>query len=457
MAPYGALLSLVEGRLRLRRGVDEVDLTVVNRSRSENGRSRGVELVDLSRGADDPLAAGAEAHYDQALGPLEYPELPECPMMIENIGWTLGNDCPYRCTHCYSMSARRKSANLERWMVDRIVEQLTALQVKTVNLGGNEPIFTNGLALRASLLPYIIASLDEVGIVVGLTTSATTLLKLESHFSDVIPLLNDIDVSLDSPFEDEHNANRGASLYHQAIKALDLCTSYGIDHTIIMCAMAWNFTPRHIDGLLSIAKAHAAHIRINPLKPVERQHMQALPDARAFYAGFSRLMGACEQVDLGEPLLATATAHPGHGCPCGRTSFRIHSITPDGRVPVSPCVYLHEYKVGNLLVDDLQDIVRSPQFASFRRRNANPHLIDGCAGCTMIETCRGGCAARSYLHELHERGTRSLFVKDPYCLSDARAAAGRQFPHFPHRPHVPQDKVMVHRDYLCTWIGEPRE
>ena len=42
-------------------------------------------------------------------------------LTIENIGWTLGNDCPYRCTHCYSMSARRKGMNLERWMIDRIV------------------------------------------------------------------------------------------------------------------------------------------------------------------------------------------------------------------------------------------------------------------------------------------------------------------------------------------------
>ena len=31
-------------------------------------------------------------------------------------------------------------------------------------------------------------------------------------------------------------------------------------------------------------------------------------------------------------------------CPCGRTSFRIHSITPTGEVHVSPCVYLHDYK-----------------------------------------------------------------------------------------------------------------
>lgn len=407
-------------------------------------------VIDQPRPPVDP-----ELHYALDVGPIEHEELAECELAIENIGWTLGNDCPYRCSHCYSMSARRKGANLEPWMVDRVVAQLAELGVKTVNLGGNEPIFTNGIDVRATLLPYIIESLSDAGIVVGLTTSGITLLKLEQHFSSVIPLLNDIDVSLDSPYADEHNKNRGAALYGQALKALDLCTSYGIDHTIIMCAMTWNFTPEHIDRLLEIARERRAHIRINPLKPVQVEHMASLPDARMFYEGFSRLMNECEQVDLGEPLLATAAGHPGKGCPCGRTSFRIHSITPDGRVPVSPCVYLHEYKVGDLLRDDAVDIVDSPQFRSFRRRTGSPEAVEGCAGCSFLETCRGGCAARSYLHHLFETGRRSLFVKDPYCLVDAQAELGEAFPSFPQRPHVRDDKVMVHRDYLCTWIGEP--
>src|SRR5262249_36715248 len=97
-----------------------------------------IPLVDSAAIALTPI--DPELHYRHAVGPIEHPDLPECAMQIENIGWTLGNDCPYRCTHCYSMSARRKGMNLERWMIDRIVDQLVALEVETVNLGGNEPI-----------------------------------------------------------------------------------------------------------------------------------------------------------------------------------------------------------------------------------------------------------------------------------------------------------------------------
>ena len=67
--------------------------------------------------------------------------------MTWNVGWTLGNDCPYRCTHCYSFSARNRGMDLEDWMVERIVGELVSLPVETVNLGGNEPIFTNGLKI----------------------------------------------------------------------------------------------------------------------------------------------------------------------------------------------------------------------------------------------------------------------------------------------------------------------
>ena len=38
--------------------------------------------------------------------------------MIKNIGWTLGNDCPCKCKHCYSFSVRQKGQNLTKEIVD---------------------------------------------------------------------------------------------------------------------------------------------------------------------------------------------------------------------------------------------------------------------------------------------------------------------------------------------------
>src|SRR6185436_14842900 len=132
-------------------------------------------------------------------------DLPEAPATIRNIGWTLGNDCPYRCTHCYSMNARQKGADISVEMIDRVVDQLSINGVETVNLGGNEPLFTNGANPRNTLLPYIIRRLSEAGITVGLTTSGISILRLYRDHREAFDLLNDVDVSFDSPDEVEHN------------------------------------------------------------------------------------------------------------------------------------------------------------------------------------------------------------------------------------------------------------
>src|SRR3990167_964207 len=133
-----------------------------------------IPLANVNSPGIDP-----KEHYAKQVGPIEHEELEECAIDIRNIGWTLGNDCPYRCSHCYSMSAREKGMNLDTDIVDRVVNELAKNGVETVNLGGNEPLFTNGLDPKDTLLPYIIDGLTDKGIRVGLTTSGITLLHLE--------------------------------------------------------------------------------------------------------------------------------------------------------------------------------------------------------------------------------------------------------------------------------------
>lgn len=66
---------------------------------------------------------------------------------------------------------------------------------------------------RDTVLPYIIRSLHEADIIVGLTTAGITMTYMAKNHSEEVDLLNDCDISLDSPFEDEHNKNRGADLF----------------------------------------------------------------------------------------------------------------------------------------------------------------------------------------------------------------------------------------------------
>ncbi len=402
-----------------------------------------------------PSSIDPQRHFEAPAPGEDFPGLPEGPMAVRNVGWSLGNYCPNQCRHCYSASARRPGIDLEQSMVDRVVGQLADLGVETVNLGGNEPLYTSGPDASKSLLPYIVRTLVDRGIKVGLTSSGVTVLHLERKHPDVLRLLNDVDISFDSPFPEEHDTNRGARMFPLAVEALSICQKYGIERSVILCAMNWNFGPRHVDGFLELARAYAANIRVNTLRPVAPEHQAAQLSPAQFYAGFQRLLAGTRQVDLGDPLLAAVAGYKGAGCPCGRSSFRIHSVTPAGEMPISPCIYIHDYKAGDLLRQDVRTILASPQFRAFRRRHANPGRIDGCAECRWLETCRGGCAARAFYSHLYRTGERTLCASDPYCPVRFSEGEASRLPPFPRVEELDVQKSLVHRDYLCTWIGRP--
>jgi len=371
----------------------------------------------------------------------------EC--QIENIGWTLGNDCPYTCTHCYSYLVRNRGQDMQKEHVNRIVGELSINNIKTVNLGGNEPIFTNGLNVKNTLLPYIIESLVSKNIIVGLTTAGVTLHKLHSLFFDHFSLLNDVDISLDSPFAAEHDANRGAKLFHSALQAANICQDAGIEHTLVMCGMNWNLSTRHLDELIRLAKQTGSNVRINYIKPTEKKHFELFPTPQQYYESAEYLIRYCDVLDMGEPLLSSIYSDQKKGCPCGTKSFRIHSITPGGEIPVSPCVYMHEYRYGDLLKDDLKDIVNSVPFKLFRQRRHNPELIDDCGSCVHVRTCRGGCAARASLSNNRDN---IMTAKDPYC----RALYEKTSTETKTPAVFDLTKTLVHRDYLCTLILSPK-
>ncbi len=367
---------------------------------------------------------------------------------FENIGWTVGNHCNASCGHCYSWKVRKDSREfLTTDDVDRVVAQLVRLGIKTVNLGGNEPIYTHGPDIRQTILPYIIRALHDAGLPVGLTTNGATFFYLDKNHHDELLLVNDIDFSLDSPFAVEHDVNRGARLHRLVVRSIERAVELGIDCSVITCGMRANFDKDYLSTFLALTKLLGSEFRINTLKPVEPTLIDEMPTAGQFYDGFAFLMANTHCITLGESCLSAFVGAGSEGCPCGTTSFRINAKTRDGKIPINPCVYAHEYKAGDLLTDDIFDIVSSPEFTAFANRRHDIPDVCRSSGCDFLETCRGGCTSRAYL--VH--GT--LDAKDPYCPQEYQDTYGR--PDLPWRPDIGcHDGIRVHDNYLCTWIGE---
>lgn len=369
-----------------------------------------------------------------------------------NIGWTVGNHCNATCGHCYSWKVRRTSRELlTEADIDRVVQQLVDLGVETVNLGGNEPIYTHGPDIARTLLPRIIERLAEARLSVGLTTNGVTFHWLDRHRPDVLALLNDIDFSLDSPYEAEHDENRGGRLFRVVIAAIERSVELGIDCSIIACGMRRNFDRPYLEAFLALAADLGSELRINTLKPIEPGLIDAMPTPAQFYEGFAYLMARTDCVTLGESCLTAFTGSGGQGCPCGTSSFRINAKTQDGRIPINPCVYAHDYATGDLLTEGLADIVTRPPFTDFARRRRELPRACRESGCAFLETCRGGCGSRALL------AGGGLDAPDPYCPSAYLASAGKR-PALPEQPAIGcQDGIRVHDNYLCTWIGKPND
>jgi radical SAM protein with 4Fe4S-binding SPASM domain len=367
-----------------------------------------------------------------------------------NAGWSLGVYCNAGCAHCYSSRARRSGNELTLADIDRVIGQLERLGVRTLNLGGNEPIFTNGRNIEATTLPYVVLRAVRRGIDVGITTNSTTCVYLCRERFEAWDAVNDWDLSIDSPFESEHDGNRRAKLWNQVLRAADLCTAHGKPKSFVMVAMNWNLTRRHLDELLKLAAKHKAEIRVNTLKPLERRHFSLMPTAGQIYGAFGYLLDRCETSVMGESLLASLCGMTApKGCPCGSESFRISSKTAAGTIPITPCVYLNDQVTGDLLTEDLVDSVQAESFASFRRRRET--RLDFCrdGSCGYWDTCRGGCAARAYLFG------GGFDRPDPYCPK-LLEKAGFKPPAF-RSAEAGHTGLRVHENYLCTWIGRVRQ
>lgn len=365
---------------------------------------------------------------------------------IINIGWSIGNYCNAKCKHCYSWKTRKtRNDILTKEEVDIIIDKLIAYEVKTINFGGNEPIFTQGPDASKTLLPYIINRFSDAGIICGITTNGFTACYLHDNFFDVFMKVNDWDFSLDSPCEEEHNNSRNTDAFENVIRGFELCSKYDRPKSMAICGMNWNLNKDTLDKFLNLALKYNTEIRINILKPIEKHHFDLLPSVQQVYEQFEYLLNNTELVTLSEPVFACQVGNNACGCNCGINSFRIRSKV-NGTVPVTPCVYL-DLDGGDILKDSLEDIIKSDVFNKFNERRTKIPRKCHEINCDKLDQCRGGCAARTILM------TGDLDNPDPYCpyinyidsLNELAITINND-----------DSIVRVHENYLCTWIGKPK-
>lgn len=316
--------------------------------------------------------------------------------------WELTYACNLSCAHCLSSSGRRDPRELTTAQCEAVIDELQAMQVFYVNVGGGEPTMRPDFW---HLLDYAVE--HQVGV-----KFSTNGLRITPERARRIAATDyvDVQVSLDGATADVNDALRGAGSYDTAIRALDNLTGAGFkDAKVSVVVTRQNV--HQLDDFKRIADEHGATLRLTRLRPSGRgvdvwDEMHPTPEQQRDL--YRWLLGAGDNVLTGDSffhLAAFGEPLPGLNlCGAGRV---VCLIDPVGDVYACPFAIHDRFKAGNVLDAGFAQVWReSDLFTELRR----PQSGGACTSCSAFDACRGGCMAAKFFTGLPLDGP------DPECV-----------------------------------------
>jgi mycofactocin radical SAM maturase len=333
--------------------------------------------------------------------------------------WELTYACNLSCVHCLSSSGRRDPRELTTAQCEAVIDELQAMQVFYVNIGGGEPTVRPDFW---HLLEYAVA--HQVG--VKFSTNGVRISRERAEFlagADYV----DVQVSLDGATADVNDRVRGAGSYDLAMRALDNLAAAGFANAKVSVVVTRDNIGQ-LDEFKAIAEDHGATLRLTRLRPAGRGADvwdDLHPTAQQQRDLYDWLLRAGETVLTGDSFFHLA----GYGQPlpglnlCGAGRV-VCLIDPVGDVYACPFAIHDQFLAGNVL--------EAGGFAGVWRHSAlfqdlrSPRSGGACASCGSYDSCRGGCMAAKFFTGLPLDGP------DPECVQgyglSALAAGGRSAP-----------------------------
>ncbi|HEY3773415.1 MAG TPA: mycofactocin radical SAM maturase [Solirubrobacteraceae bacterium] len=316
--------------------------------------------------------------------------------------WELTYACNLACVHCLSSSGRRDPRELSTDECRAVIDELEAMQVFYVNIGGGEPTVRRDFW---ELLDY--ATAHHVGV------------KFSTNGSRITPQIAerlagndyvDVQVSLDGATPAVNDRVRGAGSYETALRAMGHLREAGMRNFKISVVVTRE-NVSELDSFKAIADDHGAQLRITRLRPSGRGADvwdELHPTAAQQRELYDWLVAHGEDVLTGDSffhLSAYGQALPGLGmCGAGRV---VCLIDPIGDVYACPFAIHDAFLAGNVRVPGgFAGVWRESELFG---RLRGPQSGGACESCTFYDSCRGGCMAAKFFTGLPLDGP------DPEC------------------------------------------
>ncbi len=317
--------------------------------------------------------------------------------------WELTYACNLACVHCLSSSGRRDPAELSTTEAMAVLDELAALQVFYINIGGGEPM------IRRDFFELVSYAVDA-GIGVKFSTNGTFIDVRAARRLAAMDYL-DIQISIDGLDAVTNDAVRGAGSYAVARRAMDNLAEAGFGPFKISVVVTRENVGQ-LDGFKSLADSYGAQLRVTRLRPSGRgvdSWASLHPTAEQQRALYAWLLSNGQDVLTGDSffhLNALGDPLPGlNMCGAGRV---VCLVDPVGDVYACPFVIHDEFKAGNVRDPGGFGAVwrESELFRSLRE----PDAAGACSSCGSYDACQGGCMAAKFFTGLPLDGP------DPECV-----------------------------------------
>lgn len=318
---------------------------------------------------------------------------------IISVGQALTNDCDMNCPHCYSRKYSREKVGIKE--CELVLRAFPS--IKEINFGTGETYLNSDFV-------NIFRFYKEKGICLALTTNGNTLMAMTDE--EIAAYLSDVDISLDFPRPELHNAWRNHKAFENAILGVERAKSAGVNMSIALALTNKNY--RYLPEFARILDKYDIFLRINIYKPIHSNEFSL--SYEQFWEAIKLMADNFGMMGSSEPILALVLDDNIRGSPCGH-SLRIHTD-----LSVSGCVYLSN------------EAIETKEFIKLSKK-----IPDFCKECSVVKRCRGGCLSRRILQ-------CSAFSPDVYCPM----ANNKEVPEIKFRRSRAQN--LVHLNYLCTTL-----
>ncbi|CAB4594781.1 unannotated protein [freshwater metagenome] len=318
--------------------------------------------------------------------------------------WELTYACNLECVHCLSSSGQRDDRELSTEQAKAVLDELAALQVFYINIGGGEPMIRRDFF---EIVEHSIA--NKIG--VKFSTNGAFIDEKNAKRLAAMDYL-DIQISLDGTDAATNDAVRGNGSYATAIRAMDNLKAAGFGQFKISVVITRHNVDQ-LDEFKALADSYGAQLRITRLRPAGRgadTWNELHPTNAQQRQIYNWLLAHGENVLTGDSffhLNAFGESLPGLNlCGAGRV---VCLIDPIGDVYACPFVIHDTFKAGNVLAEGgFTDVWReSDLFTELRE----PQSAGACASCGAFDACQGGCMAAKFFTGLPLDGP------DPECVT----------------------------------------